>query len=103
MDSPTSGKVILKIFLALLATKARECKSIDIKAAFLWGHQLQRDIFLHPPKEAANTEGVLWKLNKCVYGLNDASRVWYFSVRFVLLMLGCCQLKADPSMFYWHY
>ncbi|CAL4109084.1 unnamed protein product [Meganyctiphanes norvegica] len=44
---------------------------------------------------------MLWKLNKCVYGLKDASRVWYFTVRSLLLELGCTQFQVDPGMFYW--
>lgn len=45
----------------------------------------------------------LWKLNKCVHGLGDGSRVWYHSVKAVLLELGCAQLKTDPDMFYWYH
>ncbi|XP_067911270.1 F-box/WD repeat-containing protein 8 isoform X2 [Heterodontus francisci] len=55
--------------------------SIDIKAAFLQGDTVQREVFLKPPKEETDAEGKLWKLNKCVCGLNAASRVGYFSNR----------------------
>ena len=74
---------------------------IDIKAAFLQDETFRRKVFLRPPKEAGNTRGQLWKLNKCVYGFSDALKVWYFSVRSVLLKTGCVQLKADSTMFYW--
>ncbi|KAK4311282.1 hypothetical protein Pmani_017216 [Petrolisthes manimaculis] len=101
-DSPTGGKEILRVFLSILACKNWKCNSIDIKAAFLQGENFQRDVYLKPPPEAENIDKVLWKLNKCVYGLNDASRVWYFTVRTFLLKLGCVQLKADPAGFYWY-
>ncbi|KAK4327467.1 hypothetical protein Pmani_002131 [Petrolisthes manimaculis] len=101
-DSPTGGKEILRVFLSILACKNWKCNSIDIKAAFLQGENFQRDVYLKPPPEAENVDKVLWKLNKCVYGLNDASRVWYFTVRTFLLKLGCVQLKADPAGFYWY-
>ena len=102
-DSPTGGKEILRIFLSIMASKNWKCNSIDIKAAFLQGDNFERDVFLRPPKEAVCSEKVLWKLNKCVYGLNDVARVWYFTVRTFLLKLGCIQLKADPAGFYWYH
>ena len=102
-DSPAGGKEILRIFLSIMASKNWKCNSIDIKAAFLQGDNFERDVFLRPPKEAVCSEKVLWKLNKCVYGLNDAASVWYFTVRTFLLKLGCIQLKADPAGFYWYH
>ena len=45
-------------------------------------------------------EGFVWKLNMR-YGLNDASRTWYFSMRDELVKLG-----VKPSLyalFYWYY
>ena len=85
----------------MLAINLWKCNSIDVKAAFLQGSHLDRDVYLRPPKEADNSAGILWKLNKCVYGLKDASRVWYFTVRSELLKLGCIQLPVDPTLFYW--
>lgn len=103
VDSPTAGKAVLRIFIALLSLKSWKCYSIDVKAAFLQGNKFERDVHLKPPKEANNAIGKLWKLKKCVYGLNDASRVWYFTVRAVLLNLGCVQLQTDQAMFYWYH
>ena len=102
-DSPTASKDVLRVFLAMLATNSWKCNSIDIMAAFLQGKNLDRDVYLKPPKEAENSFNVLWKLNKCVYGLKDASRAWYFTVRSELLKLDCIQLQVDPTMFYWSY
>ena len=101
-DSPTAGKPIIKIFFGLLATLQWLCHSIDIKSAFLQGEKIDREVFLKPPKEAANAEGKLWLLNKAVYGLSDASRVWYFSIKKCLMKAGCIQVKTDPAMFYWY-
>ena len=85
----------------MLAINLWQCNSIDVKAAFLQGSQLDRDVYLKPPKEVNDSVGKLWKLKKCVYGLKDGSRVWYFTVKSTLLRLGCIQLKVDPAMFYW--
>ena len=72
--------------LALAATKGWECHSLDVKAAYLQGNLIERDIYLRPPPEYNN--GQLWKLNKTVYGLCDAARAWYLRVKQELLSLG---------------
>ena len=46
-----------------------------------------------PPKEA-NTLNI-WKLQKCVYGLADASRYWYLRVREELDIV-CKRVPAPP-------
>ena len=52
-----------------------------------------------PPKEA-NMKGKLWKLEKCLYGLKDASRQWYMKVAEKLEKLGFKHSKYDSGLFY---
>lgn len=99
-DSPTAGKETLKTFLALTSTLGWQCETIDIKAAFLQGGSIERDVYLKPPVES-EAEGKLWKLRKCVYGLSDASRSWYFNVCEELVKLGCKKSDIDPALFFW--
>ena len=42
---------------------AWEAKTIDIKAAFLQGNEIKREVILKPPTEAGAV-GKLWKLKK---------------------------------------
>ena len=101
-DSPTATKETLRIFLTIASSFEWQCHTIDIKAAFLQGLNIEREIHLKPPVEA-DSDGKLWKLNKCVYGLTDASRTWYFRVKEELLSNGCQQSTIDPAFFYWYY
>ena len=100
-DSPTASKECFRVLLSIIACKRWKIQCIDIKSAFLQGKVLQRDVYLVPPKEAG-TEGKLWKLFKCVYGLNDASRVWYFTVWEELETLGCKRSPVDFGIFTWY-
>ena len=93
-NSPTACKESLRLFLAITSTMAWEAKTIDIKP-------IKREVILKLPKEAGAV-GKLWKLKKCVYGLSDASRNWYFSVCKELLLHGGHQSSVDPGMFFWH-
>ena len=100
-DSPTAAKSTLRMVIALAANESWSLQTIDIKAAFLQGKSLMREIFVIPPKEKRK-DGILWKLNKVAYGLGDASRNWYLSVKDELQKLGMKQSKLDNALFRWY-
>ena len=85
--------------IALTGQNNWELSAIDIKTAFLQGKPITRDVYVIPTKEA-NTS-YFWKLKKCIYGLVDASRNWYDSLKSFLLSIGLSTSKSDPSMFYY--
>ena len=70
-------------------------------SAFLQGEDLNRSIFVTPPKEA-NMPGTLWRMKKAAYGLYDASRRWWIKVIQVLKELGGKTLVGDESFLYFH-
>ena len=100
VDSPTCMRESLKVLMCLAISKGYILNSIDIKAAFLQGKNIDRVVFLKPPPEA-NAQGKVWKLNKAVYGLSDASRVWYLRVVDELTNLSVEISKHDKALFIW--
>ena len=96
-DSPTGSKERIRIVLMIVATNGW----IDVTSAFLQGKQINRVIYLKPPSEA-HTDNKLWQLKKCVHGLNDAARMWYFSVWEKLEELGCVRSSVDCGVFMWY-
>ena len=101
IDSPTCSKQSLRMLFLTAATKRWAIKSIDIASAFLQGNAIEREVYLRPPKEYA-VEGQVWKLNRCIYGLNDAPRSWYDRVKQVLIDLGGKKSKYDNALFCWY-
>ena len=101
-DSPTCGKDILRVTLAIIAINKWELKSIDIKTAFLQGNKLSRDVYIKPTLEANCEINFVWKLKKCVYGLSNASLKWYHQIKAFVLTNGGKVSEIDPSMFTWH-
>lgn len=99
-DSPTCYKESLRAILAIFAQNKWQPQSIDVKTAFLQGKHIEREVYIRPPHEA-NCPQHVWKLNKCVYGLSDASLYWYDSVKSVLLETGAKMSKIDPAVFYY--
>ncbi|GAB1599883.1 hypothetical protein Ahia01_000265800 [Argonauta hians] len=98
-DSPTCLKENLRLVVAIAASEKWKMKSLDIKSAFLQGKNIERDVYLIPPAEVSNGK-VLWKLNKVIYGLSDASRMWYLKVKEVLESLGMKMSIYDEALFY---
>merc|ERR1712002_1035871 len=79
-DSPTAAKESFKLLMALSANFNFKIVSIDIRAAFLQAKTLDREVYVKPPKDQEK-EGIIWKLLKPLYGLDDASRKFYLKVR----------------------
>jgi hypothetical protein len=100
-DSPTIGKSAMRTVLAITVSQGWVIKTTDIKSAFLQGKEMEREVFLTPPKEV-RTPGVIWKLKHCLYGLNDAAGQFYKSVVDCLKGIGCSQSSMDPALFYKH-
>ena len=99
-DSPTIGKSALRVVLTLAASYGWVVKTTDIKSAFLQGKQMDREVFLMPPREAKVSDGKIWKLRHCLYGLNDAARHFYQSVTETMKNLGCQISSVDPALFF---
>ena len=97
-DSPTCCKENFRLLLAIVRTNKWKIHSLDIKAAFLQGKKIDRDLYVKPPPEAGTKN--LWKLNISVYGLCDAPRAWYLSLKSVLEKGGARKSKYDDAIFY---
>ena len=98
VDSPTIGKSAVRLVLCVAQSQKWTIKTTDIKSAFLQGQELKRVVYIKPPKEADTSS--IWKLKRCLYGLNDAARQFYMSLREELLKLGLQISSLDPSLFY---
>ena len=71
-ESPTCYMESVRLAITVIASNKWSLNAIDIKSAFLQGKRIDRTVILKPPKEAKTR---LWKFNKCVYGLSDASKM----------------------------
>ena len=99
-DSPTVTKCGINILLMIAASKHWIIKSIDIKSAFLQSNDLEREVLVKPPKEANVEHGKIWRLKKPLYGLDDASRQFYLSVKDTLVKSECKQSAGDASFYF---
>ena len=92
-DSPTCCKENLRVLFAIIASNHWKIRTLDIKAVFLQGQKVNREIYLKPPTEAGTDK--LWKLQTTVCGLNDAARVWYLHVKEELIKVKVARNKKS--------
>ncbi|XP_064085415.1 uncharacterized protein LOC135200740 [Macrobrachium nipponense] len=97
-DSPTALRESFKTFIAVSANEGFELESVDISAAFLQAEKLERDVFVEPPKDVKK-EGTIWKLNKPIYGLEDAGKREFVDMIKELLMKNFTISKVESSEF----
>ena len=62
------------------------------------GTAIERTVYVRSP-EKANT--IAWKLQKCLYGLEDASRFWYSKLKEEFVKLGALPSTLDKGIFTW--
>ena len=53
----------LKLFFLVVVNERIKLRSIDFRAAFLQAKEMEREIFMMPPKYVRK-EGMIWKLMK---------------------------------------
>ena len=97
-DAPTAAKTSLRILFLLSASFSWQIDSIDITAAFLQSESIRRNVYIKPPKDIA-TPGIVWLLKKPMYGLDDSSRNWYFTLKKAIIELGCVMSILDKCVF----
>ncbi|THH04747.1 hypothetical protein EW146_g10096 [Bondarzewia mesenterica] len=76
-----------------------EVHQLDVKTAYLNGI-LDEEIYLEPAEGFKPTDGTVWKLNKSLYGLKQAGRVWYKRIRAEIESLGFTACVSDPCLFH---
>ena len=101
-DSQACSKEVLQVSLTIFLSQSWSLNSIDIKSAFLYGKEINRQVYLKPPKDFAR-EGKVWLLKKTVYGLSDASKSWYIRIKEEVLKLNGKVSKYDPGVFMYQY
>ena len=99
-NSPTISKSVMRLFIAISVQHHSKIKTTDIKSTFL---ELTRDVYIQLPKEEGVTSGHIWKIKHCLYGLSEAARQFYESVKEVLITLGCYQCKLGLALFIYGY
>ena len=96
--SPVVRFTSIRLILAIAAIKRMKLQQFDVKTAFLNG-ELEDDVYMKQPIGFSDNSGKVCKLNKGLYGLKQASRVWNKKFKFFIELFGFIACKADPCVF----
>ncbi|CAI7807487.1 unnamed protein product [Closterium sp. NIES-53] len=90
----------LRVLLHIAAHRDYELHSLDFSTAFLEG-SVHEEIWLRRPPcfTGSFPPGTQWSLRRPFYGLRQAPREWYHTLRTTLAALGFAPSTADPSLF----
>lgn len=100
-DSPTCSREALRLVMLTAVIMGWRIQTIDFTSAFLQGEKMNRELFLRLPSDVCPSSE-LWKLKKCIYGLNDAPRAWFLKISRALLKLKGKVSAYDNALYMWH-
>jgi len=86
----------LRLLLAVSACKGWRPRQLDVKTAFLYGI-LKEEVYMDLP-EGSRLDGMVAKLKRCVYGLKQSPREWYYRLVEYLGPFGFVITAWDPCV-----
>lgn len=96
--SPVVRHSTMRILFNLANELEMDIEHIDVTTAFLHS-ELKEEIFMEQPMGYKNDSNKVCLLQKSIYGLKQASRVWNDSVNKLLFTNGYSQTKCEPCVY----
>ena len=99
--APVVGYTSLRVILSLCAIFDLEMAQLDIKTAFLNG-LVEEEIYIEQPEgfTTPESEHLVGRLVKCIYGLKQALHVWNEKFNDFLILFGFTRSKHDPCVYF---
>jgi hypothetical protein len=95
--APVTKSATFRLLLTVSSKLNLQVQQYDVKSAFLNG-ELQEEIYMRPPPGYLSNDKVL-KLNKSLYGLKQAARVWNQTLNKAMTNEGFLQSKNDECLY----
>ena len=70
----------------------------DVDTAFLYG-VLEEEVYVYPPLGVRAGHNQVLKLNRSLYGLNQAAATWYKTILCVFVEMGFSSFVVDSCIF----
>ena len=96
--APTVSSSCVRLLSAIGCECDLDICHFDVDQAFVQS-DLEEDVFLRLPKGCGDFSGEVVRLNKSLYGLEQASRTWHARLTTCLKRLGFEQCMADVCVF----
>src|SRR5882762_2116861 len=102
-SAPTMQMETFRAVAHVAAVHGWSLHQIDIKTAFLCGKlEPGEEVYMKQPKgfEAKGKEEMIWELQKGLYGLPQASRVWNKAMNKGMVGLGFTRIKCEYCLYF---
>ena len=96
---PTVAVSSVRLLATLVCKQNLDLCHFDIEQAFVQS-DLDEDVFMLLPQGCGRLSGMIFKLNKSLYGLKQPSRQWHARLTRCLLFCGFLQCLAGASLFW---
>ncbi|CAI7759947.1 unnamed protein product [Closterium sp. NIES-54] len=96
--APVSRHTSLRILLAIAAMKKRKLRQIDVANAFLYA-PVDAEIYVELPHGSHGEPNQVCQLQKSLYGIKQAPRLWQQYLHARLTRIGFRQLPHDQGMY----
>lgn len=88
----------MRLVLGIAVSRGWSLRLLDVQNAFLHGI-LEEEVYMKQPPGYEGKSSQVCKLDKAIYDLKQAPRVWYSRVSQKLCQLGFVPSKSDTSLF----
>ena len=101
--APTARMASIRTFVAMSCALKKRIYQMDVSTAFLYG-KIDAEIYMEQPPGFTDPKKPqhVCKLNKSLYGLKQASRIWNQTIHDKLILAGLKQTDADPCIYTKH-
>ncbi|KAL2887235.1 Retrovirus-related Pol polyprotein from transposon TNT 1-94 [Ceratocystis lukuohia] len=97
--APTPGSATLRLFLAAVCQYDMECHQIDACNAFAQS-KIKEDVYIKLPANVKCPNGMVAKLDRCLYGLKQAAYQWNEDCTKFLRSMGFENMVTEPCLLY---
>ncbi|GJT45142.1 retrovirus-related pol polyprotein from transposon TNT 1-94 [Tanacetum coccineum] len=99
--APVAKIEAIRLFLAYASFKGFVVYQMDVKSAFLYG-KIEEEVYVCQPLGFENPEfpDKVYKVEKALYGLHQASRAWYETLSTYLLDNGFQRGQINKTLFF---
>ena len=99
--SPVVNFILIRLLMYVLVLLAGWTdRHLDVKSAYLYGN-LDKPIYMEPPKGYTSRPEYVWKVNKSLYGLHQSGRCWFQKLDSDLIKAGFTRLKSCQCVYRW--
>ena len=88
-----------RMIFAVAAALDWEIDQMDVKTAFLYG-EVKETVYMEQPTGHSDGSPRVCKLNRALYGIKQAPRMWYRALAEFLGQMGFQPLDSDASVFH---